>query len=98
MMTLAVISLLAGMVLGQRFKALVLIPAIAIGLVIAIGARILAADAVWSIVLMGAVTATSLQIGYFAGIGIRRLMVAVRASRLRVASLTGSAPTRRPAH
>jgi hypothetical protein len=97
-MTLAVISLLAGMVLGQRFKALVLIPAIAIGLVLTIGAGIVGADTFWSIVLMAAVTAASLQIGYFAGICIRRLMVAVRASRLRVASLTGSAPTRRPAH
>jgi hypothetical protein len=92
MMTLAMISLLAGMVLGQRFKVPVLVPATALGLVLAIGAGIAHADAVGSIVLMAAVTATSLQIGYFAGIGIRHLMVVARASRLRVANLTGSAP------
>jgi lipid-binding SYLF domain-containing protein len=98
MMTLALISLLVGMVLGQRFRVLVLIPAFAIGLALTIGAGIVGADAAWSTALMAAVTTISLQIGYFAGIGIRRLTVAVRASRLRIASPAGSAPTRRPAH
>ena len=38
MMTLAIISLMVGMVLGQRFKVLVLMPTIAIALVLANGA------------------------------------------------------------
>ncbi len=75
-MTAALISLLIGMMLGQRFKVLVLMPAIAIALVIAVGAGVARADPLWSIVLIAAATATSLQIGYLVGIGIRDVFVA----------------------
>ena len=71
MMTLATISLLVGMVLGQRFKVMVLLPTIAIALVLAIGAGLARVDTVCWIVVMAAATATSLQIGYLVGIGIR---------------------------
>jgi hypothetical protein len=98
MMTLTMVSLLVGMVLGQRFKVLVLMPTIAMALVLAIGAGVARADAVWWIVLMAAATATSLQIGYLIGIGIRHILVATRASRSPATSLTGSASTGRPAH
>jgi hypothetical protein len=98
MMTLAMVSLLVGMVLGQRFKVLVLMPTIAIALVFAIGAGMAHADTVWWIVLMAAAAATSLQIGYLIGIGIRYVLVAAQAGRSPVTSLTGSASTRRPAN
>jgi hypothetical protein len=98
MMTLAMISLLAGMVLGQRFKVLILVPALALALVLAIGSGIARADTIWSIILMGATAGTSLQIGYLAGVGIRHALVAARASRSRATSRTSSAPARRPAH
>src|ERR1700686_889170 len=96
-MTLAMISLLVGMVLGQRFKVLVLMPTIAIALVLAIGVGVARADTVWSIVLMTATTATSFQIGYLVGLGFRHVLVAARASRSPASSLTGSASARRPA-
>ena len=98
MMTLATVSLLVGMVLGQRFKVLVLMPTIAIALVLAVGAGVARADTVWWIVLMAATTAISLQIGYLIGIGIRHVLVAARGGRSPATSLTGSASTRRPAH
>jgi hypothetical protein len=98
MMTLAMVSLLVGMVLGQRFKVLVLMPTIAIALVFAIGAGMAHADTVWWIVLMAAAAATSLQIGYLIGIGIRYVLVAAQAGRSPATSLTGSASTRRPAN
>jgi len=98
MMTLALISLLAGMVLGQRFKVLILIPATALALVFATGTGIVRADTVWSIVLMATAAAASLQIGYLVGVAIRHVLVAGRASRLRAASLMDSASARRPAH
>jgi hypothetical protein len=91
-MTLAMISLVVGMVLGQRFKVLVLLPAIALALVLAIGGGIVRAESAWWIVLVAAAAATSLQIGYLIGVGIRHALVAARASRSPVTSLT------RPAH
>jgi hypothetical protein len=97
-MALAIISLLVGMVLGQRFRVLVLLPTIAIVVLVTVGAGLVQADSGWSIVLMAAATAASLQIGYLAGIAIRHIMVVARASRSPAASLRGSAPARRPAH
>src|ERR1700730_13093553 len=61
MMTSAIISLLVGMVLGQRFKFPVLMPTIAIALVLAIGAGIARGDTVWRIVFVAAAAAASLQ-------------------------------------
>jgi hypothetical protein len=90
------ISLLVGMVLGQRFKVLVLLPAIAFALLLAIGGGIVRADSGWWIVLMAAAAATALQIGYFVGVGIRHVLVAVPGSKSPATSLSSSA--RRPAH
>jgi hypothetical protein len=95
MFTPAIISLLVGMFLGQRFKVLVLAPVILLTLILAIGAGIARVDAVWALGLTAAVTIVGLQIGYLLGIGIRHLIVVARAIRLRAASLGGSLPTRR---
>ena len=95
MMTLTMISLLVGMVLGQRFKVLVLVPTIAIPLIFALGAGIARADTFWQIVLMAVAAASSLQVGYLAGVVIRHVLVAARSSRSPATSLTGSAPVRR---
>jgi hypothetical protein len=92
MITLATVSLLVGMVLGQRFKVLVLLPAIGFALLLAIGGGIVRADSAWWIVLMAAAAATALQIGYIIGVGIRHVLVA----KSPAASLGSSA--RRPAH
>jgi hypothetical protein len=96
-MTLAIISLLVGMVLGQRFKVLMLLPAIVFALGLAIGGGVVRADSAWWIVLMAATAATALQIGYIIGIGIHHVLVAVPASRSPATSLTSSS-ARRPAH
>jgi hypothetical protein len=76
MLTLSMISFLFGAALGQRFNVVVLIPAIAIVLVLSVGAGVTHAQAGWWIVLMCATTAMCLQFGYFAGIGIRHFLVA----------------------
>ena len=98
MMTFTMISLLVGMVLGQRFKVLVLMPTVAIALILVIGVGVARADTAWWIVLMVVAAATSLQIGYLMGIGVRHALVAARASRSPAASVTGSRSARRPAH
>jgi hypothetical protein len=74
---LSTISFLFGAALGQRFKVVVLMPAMPIVLILAVGAGVTYAQTAWWIVLMAAAAATCLQFGYFAGIGIRHFMVAV---------------------
>jgi len=92
-----IICLLVGLVLGQRFKVLVLVPAIALVGVFSIAVGVTRADAYWPIVFMAVVATVCLQIGYLLGIGVRSLLVGVRANRVHVARLGASSPTRRPA-
>lgn len=98
MMLFVAVSLLVGMVLGQRFKVLVLVPAIALTLPLTIAAGLLRADPLGAIVVLAVASIASLQIGYLAGTGLRYLMSAARASRLRGTAFPGSLPARRPAH
>ena len=98
MMMSAMVSLLVGMVLGQRFSVLILVPGIGLALVVTIVAGIARADAAWPIILTSAAVVTSLQIGYLAGTALRHLLVAGRASRSHASSLDVQIPARRPAH
>jgi membrane protein DedA with SNARE-associated domain len=81
MIILSVVSLLVGAVLGQRFKVMALMPATAIVLVLAVATGVTQAQTAWSIVLMVAAAATSMQIGYLIGIGIRHVLAAALSSR-----------------
>jgi hypothetical protein len=96
MLTPTIISLLVGMVLAQRFKVLVLFPVIALALVFAGGAAMARPDATWSFIVTSLLTIVGLQAGYLFGIGVRHLMVLVRVSRYRAASLANSLPPRSP--
>ena len=78
-MILAMVSLLVGVVLGQRFKVLVLAPATAIVLVLAVG--VMHDRTAWSIVLVAAAAATSMQIGYLVGIGVHHVLAAALSRR-----------------
>jgi hypothetical protein len=80
MIFIALIGLLVGVVLGQRFKVLVLVPGIGLALVFAIAVGVADADGGWTIVLMAMTAITSLQIGYLAGIGIRHFRTTARAN------------------
>jgi len=95
--TFGLISLLAGMVLGQRFKVLALVPAMVVSLLAAIGVEIVRHGGLGPTVLMAALAVASLQIGYLAGVGIRYALAATRTSGLRTASLHGSEPVRHTA-
>jgi hypothetical protein len=81
MITISMISFLAGAALGQRFKVMVLMPAIAIVLVLAVGTGVTHAQTAWSVVLMAATAAACLQIGYLTGIFIRHVLVAALSRR-----------------
>jgi hypothetical protein len=95
--TFGLISLLAGMVLGQRFKVLALVPAFAVSLVLAVGFGIAHFEQLGGTVLLAALAVASLQIGYLVGVAIRYSLAATRTSGLRTASIHASQPTRHAA-
>jgi hypothetical protein len=94
MTTFAIICLLVGAVLGQRFKVLILLPTITIALFFIILAGIAHAATVGWTAMMAVIAITGIQIGYFVGIGIRHVIVIGRAIRSPATSLTRSAPYR----
>jgi len=71
---LAMVSLLIGALLAQRFKVLILIPATPIVLGVAFGTGVTHAHTAWSTILTVGMAATSMQIGYLViGGGVRHV-------------------------
>lgn len=75
MLAVLMISLLLGAVLGQRFTVLVLVPAMAIVMVVSVGAGWTQPQSAWWIIKMAGAAAICLQCGYFAGILMRHFLV-----------------------
>jgi hypothetical protein len=86
MLTPALVSLLIGLVLAQRFKVLSLIPVIVLTLVFAFAADLSGAKAAWTSALTAAITIASLQVGYVLGMALRQAILLTRAHRLRPVS------------
>jgi len=79
---LAMVSLLVGALLAQRFRVMVLVPATAIVLGVAVGTGVTHPHTVWSMILMVGTAATSMQIGYLIiGSGVRHVLAGVSSSR-----------------
>jgi hypothetical protein len=68
---LAIVSALAGIALGLRYKVFVLVPAVSLTIMFAVIGGIAHGDGLWSILLAMAILGTAVQFGYFAGIVIR---------------------------
>ena len=98
MLLLGILALVAGMVIGQRFNVLTLIPASFLVLFAVVGAGAALADSVWIIIAAAALTTVCLQSGYLFGLGTRHLLFVARARRLRAAEAESSAAMRRAAH
>ncbi len=92
LMMLSLICLLVGAVLGQRFKVLVLIPAMALAVTAASGFAY--AGTLWQVLGAAFVATTSLQIGYLGGIGIRYLIASGRTGQINASSVATSASPR----
>jgi hypothetical protein len=75
-LVLSTVSFLVGAALAQRFKIMVLIPALATVLTLAVGIGVTNAYTSWSIVVTAATAATSMQIGYLIGMSIHGLLAA----------------------
>ena len=81
MLAISMICLLLGAALGQRFTVFVLVPAMAIVMVLSVGAGWTHPHAAWWIVKTAGAAAICLQCGYFAGIITRHYLVAMRSQR-----------------
>ena len=76
MLVLSTVSFLVGALLAQRLKIMVLIPAVATVLTLAVGIGVTNAHTAWSIVLTAVTAATSMQIGYLIGISVHGVLAA----------------------
>jgi hypothetical protein len=81
LMTVEAVSLIVGLLLGWRFKALALVPTAAIALIFVIAQGSARGDSSWWIVVVAAATISGLQIGYFVGLWLRHILAAARSSR-----------------
>jgi hypothetical protein len=68
---LAVISFLAGIALGLRYKVVILVPAVILVVIFAMIVGIARGDHFWSIILAMVIVGTAVQLGYLVGIAIR---------------------------
>jgi hypothetical protein len=73
----AVIGAVAGIVLGLRYKVLILVPAVMLAMISSIIIGVARADRFWSIVLMTLELITAVQLGYLTGIVIHAAMTAI---------------------
>jgi len=70
-LALTIISVLAGIALGLRYKVLILVPAVAVAMLFAIIIGVAHAYRFWSIVPAMVIVGTAVQFGYLAGIVMR---------------------------
>ena len=79
--TLTITAILAGAVLGLRFKILVLVPATVIGSAATLGATITQGNGLWFLLLTLVLVIFALQIGYLSGAFLRSVTVGARDSK-----------------
>jgi hypothetical protein len=95
MFMLGILSLLAGMVLGQRFKILIVALAILIVVPVVAGVGVVFGETPRLIGLSAATAIVCLQVGYLVGIILRQVLLTSRLGRLRAASPMSTLPARR---
>jgi hypothetical protein len=91
-MTDVILSLLVGLALGQGFRVLVLVPAMLLALLVALGSGLAHADAIWRTALVAGTACAALQVGYLIGLLIRHILVIGREGRS-ANPVSGSAPS-----
>jgi hypothetical protein len=78
---LAIIGVVVGIVLGLRYKILILVPAVPFAMIFAIIVGVARADSFWSIALTTVAVVTAVQLGYLAGIVIHAAIASLRPPR-----------------
>lgn len=79
---LVVVSALAGIALGLRFRVLILVPAVTLAMMFALIVGVASADHFWSIVLAMVILGSAVQFGYLAGIGMHAAIESISASMI----------------
>lgn len=95
MMLLTLLTLLIGMLLGQRFTVLVLLPATLLTLIIGVGLGIADSERPGHIGLTILAAIACLQVSYLLGAGIRYLLAPGRERQIHAASTAHSWLARR---
>jgi hypothetical protein len=72
------LGLVSGMVLGERYNVLILVPASLLVWIAVIGMEISRTEETWTIVLLGMAVTAALQVGYLIG-SISSLVIRARA-------------------
>jgi hypothetical protein len=90
MLIIMTIGVLAGTVLGLRFKALILVPTIGLALTMVAFSGLVRGESVWRLIVTMTLVAAFLQLGYMAGIVLRFAFSAVRAGDHHSASMSTS--------
>jgi hypothetical protein len=98
MLIASLISVLVGIILGLRFKVLILIPLICLTIYWAAGVALRHATPVIVVAETAGAVIASLQIGYILGVGLLWLRMLLRADRQRSVLSNSAVPRRRPAH
>jgi CHASE2 domain-containing sensor protein len=98
MLIIALLSVLVGMVLGQRFKVVILVLPVSVTLLWAGSAAFLHAQPIALIGEIAGAVIAGLQLGYFFGIGILYFRLLARTDRRRTALLHNGLSTQRSAH
>jgi hypothetical protein len=80
-MIVAITCLLIGLVLGQGFKALVLMPATALLLVLVAAGGLVVGDSLGGAVILALGAGVALQIGYCVGLVVRHLLTSSAATQ-----------------
>jgi hypothetical protein len=81
MLTLAIISLLTGILLGMRFKVLVLVPTVALAIGAVLAGGVAHHEQAGSIALAMLIAAVGLQVGYLGGLSGNHAVIVLRAAR-----------------
>jgi hypothetical protein len=81
MIILAIMAIIIGALLGQRFKVFVLVPAIAVGSATTFGIGMAHDNSLWSVLLAMVLAISALQMGYLGGIVIRFFGAGVQARK-----------------
>jgi hypothetical protein len=91
MLSLAILGMICGALLGLRFKVLALLPAVVVSAILVLGVGLAVGADGWGIVIELAVVAIALQFGFLGG-------AAARSVKPTIMLRQQSAPTSRAAH
>lgn len=82
MLPVTTIIVLVGIILGQRFRVMILVPLSLLTVLIPLSVSWTYRQGAWTTAEAGVVAIVALQIGYLGGVGIRQFALVLRARRV----------------